>query len=309
MNQITRKRIGCTMLAALLLLLCGCSLISQVKESITTEQEEADKLLTQFMACVENNDVNGAASLGYDPQQVRNGFTSITDYWPAHAADEFELSGIHVTTSPDGSDGQRTVTDVVYLVHGQDQDYQVQFGICRDSTSSGITYFNVASVQDLLDNGITPEVNTSKHAKKSIGQWCFTGFWILSCILCLVTVIDIVRKKPKLWGLWILCALVFFGFFFDKGPSGIHLGIRFGLLNSSEWTRLSNGTNHYQLCLPFGAVLYWILRGTLLKKKNAPAYAVPVQPVPAQTIAPQAVPTEASPEGQPEPEQTADQSE
>ena len=116
-------------------------------------------------------------------------------------------------------------------------------------------------------------VETSKFpvAKKSLGQWCFTAFGILSYILCLVTIVDIIRKKPKLWGLWILCALAFLGPQLTTSPNGFQVGVRFGILNLSQWTRHLNETNHFELCFPIGAIIYWCRRRQLLAKKSGPA--------------------------------------
>ena len=118
---------------------------------------------------------------------------------------------------------------------------------------------------------------------------------ILCCIFCLVTIIDIIRKKPRLWGLWILAALFFFGALIEKGPNSLHTGIRLGLLSESGWAKFLDGTNRYQLCLPVGAIAYWIDRKRLLKKKEAPAYAVPVQPAPAQPAPVQPAPAQPAP--------------
>ena len=295
MTSTMFKRFGCLILALLLLLLCGCSLIGRVKETATAKQEEMDDLLVQFMTCVQNNDVMGAASLAYDPIEMQRTFSTITDYWPVKSTDTYEACGLNYHTNISNGDQSFRETRAVYKVHSDGEDYQVIMITRSDADGDGIVSFNVVRVDDLIEAGIEPETSQFPVAKKSFGQWCFTAFWILSCIACIVTIIDIVRKKPRLWGLWILCALFFFGFSLNKGPNNLNFGVKFGLLNSTEWVRTMDGSNYYQICAPLGAIIYWIRRKSLLKKKTAPAYAVPMQNAPMQTPPVQYTPAQYTP--------------
>ncbi len=292
MNLQRKKRFGCLALALLLLLLCGCQFIADMKQDLSAKQAEMDELLVKVMTCVENNDAQSASALAYDPQKMLEGFSAIASGWPVHATDPFEAAGLTINKNNNSETGPQTFTTAVYIIHCQDQDYQAQFSTCEDRSGSGLIGFNVKTVQSLIDNGIEPAGTNTPFAKKSFGQWCFTGFWILCCIFCLVTIIDIIRKKPRLWGLWILAALFFFGGLIEKGPNSLHTGIRLGLLSESGWAKFLDGTNRYQLCLPVGAIAYWIDRKRLLKKKEAPAYAVPVQPAPAQPAPVQPAPVQ-----------------
>lgn len=279
-----RKRFGCLVLALGMLLFCGCSLIRQSRETAAAKQAEADELLEQLMTCLQNNDVMGAAALAYDPVWMQRDFSSIRDYWPVKSTDVYEPCGLNYNINISNTEQNHSEVRAVYLVKSNAEDYQVVLVTRKDATAEGIVSFNVVRVQELIDAGIEPETSKFPVAKKSFGQWCFTVFWILACLFCIATIIDIVRKKPKLWGLWILGALLFIGFYLNKGPNSVHTGLRFGLFNSSEWTRFLDGTNHYQLCIPIGAILYWIRRRQLLKKKSAPAYAVPAASVSAQSV-------------------------
>ena len=295
MNLQRKKRFGCLALALLLLLLCGCSLIRQSMQNVKEKQAETDALLVQLMTCIQNNDVMGAASLFYDPMQMQQIFTPITDYWPAKSTDEFESCSFNYNISIPGKEQDHSDVRAVYRVNSNGEDYQVTMVTRRDADSESIVSFNVVRVQELIDAGIEPETSKFPVAKKSLGQWCFTAFWLVSCILCLVTIVDIIRNKPKLWGLWILCALAFLGPQLTTSPNGFQVGVRFGILNLSQWTRHLNETNHFELCFPIGAIIYWCRRRQLLAKKSGTAYAVPAQAVPAQTVPTQTVPTQPAP--------------
>ena len=104
MNLQRKKRFGCLALALLLLLLCGCSLIRQSMQNVKEKQAETDALLVQLMTCIQNNDVMGAASLFYDPMQMQQIFTPMTDYWPAKSTDEFESCSFNYNISIPGKE-------------------------------------------------------------------------------------------------------------------------------------------------------------------------------------------------------------
>ena len=267
-------------------------MINQAKETNAAKQAEMDDLLVQFMACVENNDVDGAASLAYDPSGAQFDLKALAEYWPVKSTDVFEPCGLSYNVKLPNQEQRSSDARAVYLVKSNSEDYQVIMITHSDASGDGIASVNVVRVQELIDAGIEPETSKFPVAKKSFGQWCFTIFWVLSCIFCLVTIIDIIRKKPRLWFLQILLALVFIGAYWIKGPSYARVGMRFGVLNSSGWTRYLDGTNHFELCFPFGAIFYWIRRKSLLKKE--PVFAVPAETVPAQAVPAEAIPTQAA---------------
>ena len=54
------------------------------------------------------------------------------------------------------------------------------------------------------------------------------------------------------------------------------MGIQLGLLRLSKWLKYADHRSIIQISFPLGAILYWCLRKTLMKKKAS--YAVPVDP-------------------------------
>ncbi len=278
MDKMRYRRIGCVFLAFLLLALCGCGLIRDTKASIDSATVEMDELLVQFMTCIENNDMEGAAALAYDGDALRRDFAALREYWPARSTDEYELKDLNVNRNIAGPEESNTTVRAVYLVKTGGEDYQVVLVKMRDANGDGLLSLKADRVQELMDHGEEPLTGHDPLPGKTLGQWCFVGLSVLCFLFCLFTVIDIIRKKPKLYGLWILIALVFFGGYLYRSAGGIQTGIRFGLLNASEWIRYYGGANRFQICLPFGAILYWCLRKNLLKQKIQ--YAVPADPPP-----------------------------
>lgn len=275
MKKTLLKRLCCIMLVLLILLLCGCSTLKNAKQALESHSQEIDDLLVEVMTCVENHDEQGAKALFYAVDQTWD-FEGITNYWPVHSTDPFEQRDLNYTKNISGKESQ-AITSAVYCVHSGSEDYQVTLVKQSDNNGSGIISFNVVSVQELLDAGIEPVGSKLPAANKTSGQWCFLVFWVLALVFVLITIIDIIRKKPKKYGLWIVLALVFIGFQFSAGANNVTTRFLFGILQKSQWVKSSNGTNTLQLSLPIGALIYWILRKTLLKKKENHTFAVPVE--------------------------------
>ena len=259
------RQIGCAALAFLMLLLCGCGLAGQNKQSRALVQAEMDELLVQFMTCVENNDLQGACALAYGPEQMPQYFPSIVKYWPARHDDPYEASGLEF-------DNARPDTDVmaVYLVRSGGEDFQVTMIYRRDDAGEGLVSLNAARIREMLESGRIPQALGQPIAEKSIGQWCFIGFWILMCLLCLLAIVDLIRTRPKLYPLWCLLCLVFVGVCVYSSIGGVSFVLRFGFLNASKWTRYPCGVDSYQVCLPIGAIVYWCRRlpGILLQRRQ-----------------------------------------
>ncbi len=277
MKKTLRKRLCCAVLAMLLIAaLCGCSMLKNTKEALESSKQEMDELLLQLMTCVENHDEEGAKALFYDNGGNAWDFDGVANYWPVHSTDSYEQRDLNYTKNISGKETQ-TITSAVYCVHSGSEDYQVTLVKQSDNNGSGIISFNVASVQELLDAGIEPVGSAIPAASKTLGQWCFLGFWVLMLVFALLTIVDIIRKKPKIYGLWILLALVFAGLSFTVGPNGIQLRFIFSLLQKSQWVKTLNGTNTLSLSLPLGAIIYWAMRKTLLKKKETHVFAIPAE--------------------------------
>ena len=95
MDRNMFKRIGCFILSLLLLSLCGCAGNRLSKEAA---QAEMDALLVQLMACVEKNDIEGACAIAYVPEQMRQEFPGIVNYWPARSTDPYEVSKLRISS-------------------------------------------------------------------------------------------------------------------------------------------------------------------------------------------------------------------
>ena len=273
MNHTMIKRIGCAILVILILTLCGCGLVRQAAESSAQQRAEMDDLLSRFMFCVESNDAQGAAKLAADPAQMLRDFPGIAAAWPARGSDQYTLRGTTVNISFPPTEDKQPELIYYYLVSSGGEDYQIALTVNSFHPEDGIVSIRADRIQDLIDAGIEPEGSKLPIARKTPVQWLLLVFWGLSVLFCIYTIIDVLRKKPRLYGLWILIALLYIGFSVNIGPSLFNFGTHVGLFRISKWIKYSDHRSVVQLFFPIGAILYWCLRKTLLKKKAK--YAVP----------------------------------
>ena len=229
-------RIVCAVLALVVLCLV-CVRLWQNKQIKASAQEEMDALLVQIMTCIENNDAVEADRLAYGPEQLRQVFPLIAKYWPAHHNDPYETSKLTVESDLFETRQHNVVIYAVYLVHTDGEDYQVIMSYRRDQEGDGLISLNASRIQELLDKGVIPQALGHTVAEKNFGQWCFTLLWLLCCLFSLYTVYHIFRKKPQLYGLWILLALVFFGALVYVNSRDFQIDLRLGLFSASRWTR------------------------------------------------------------------------
>lgn len=254
MFRVLFRRIGCALLAILLLCLCGCGLNQEEKQATEAVQAEMDELLVKFMTCIENGDAEGACALAYGPEQMQEEFLPIANYWPARSTDPYEASGLTASVNQDQDYSEYRA---VYLVKTGGEDYQVILVNRHDWNGEGITSLYAVRMRELIDSGSMPEATGRPIEGKTAGQWGFTAIWILSCLLCVLAIIHIIRVRPEMYGLWLLIVLPFVGVFVFKYPGGAQTSFRLGLFTSSKWIRYQNGMGFFQVCLPIGAIIYW----------------------------------------------------
>ena len=265
-------------LALLMFLLSGCSIINFVKEQANEQQAIPQSLLDQFMICVENNDMEGAAALCSDPDQMRRDFPGIAASWPVHSSDPYELTGM--ATSLDSQNPEETASFLsgktqmlevsTYRVHCSEGDYEVRLGVLFPfEEDSRIESFDVISVQELIDSGIEPAGTTFPPvAKKSAVQWLLLAYWVLSLGLGVFTIVDVIRKKQKLYGLWIAAILLYAVFYLNRNGMSFGGGMTLGILSPSYLLRYQGDVSRLQFSLPVGTILYWIFRNKLPKRAS-----------------------------------------
>ncbi len=288
MKKSIAKRILAAMLAIVLLLLCGCA-------SIEEGGAVLDEKLEAFMACIEANDKEGAAELAYNQEFGKNmhdAFDDIASHWPAKASDSYTRQSLNVTIRNGAKSYQGS-----YLVESGGESYIVDIAYAEDDNGAGITmlYANLGSEVAAA----TKPTGTMKTAAQNTPlQWSFLAVRLIFVGFAIFTIVDILRKKPRHYGLWILAAIFYLTVSLRLSGMNVNFHVTFGILASTEWLKYPDGLTNIVLGLPAGAIAYWCVRDSLLRQKAAKAAAEaawyaqfqpPVQPYQApEAVAPEA---------------------
>lgn len=139
----------------------------------------------------------------------------------------------------------------------------------------------------------TPTGTLQTAMENSPLQWCFLVFWLVCIGFAIFTIVDIIRKKPRYYGLWIVAAVFFLSVSLQLSESSLSNHWMLGILNQSQWLQYPNGANTFTIGLPVCAIAYWGMRNKLLCQKeeaqstqsNAPVpqvFAVPMEPTPSE---------------------------
>jgi len=263
MKKSILKRILALVMAAILLLLCGCASIKEGGAFL-------DGKLEQFMACIEANDKEGAAELAYNQELGKNmtdAFDGLAAYWPAKASDAYTRQSINVTIRNTAKIYQGS-----YLVESGGEEYIVDITYAEDENGVGITMLYANLSADVVA-ATTPTGTLQTAAENTPLQWCFLALWPICIAFVIFTIVDILRKKPRYYGLWIAAAVIFLSVSLQISDSNLHFNWLLAILNQSQWLQYPDGANTFTLGLPAGAIAYWCVRGSLLRQKAAKAAA------------------------------------
>ena len=277
MKKSILKKLLALMMAAVLLLLCGCG-------SLEEGGAVLDEKLEQFMACIEANDKAGAAALAYNQEfgaSVEDFFDDLAAYWPATAGDAYTRQSTNVTIR----NGTKFFKGQ-YLVESAGKSYVVDLAYTQDENGAGITML-YANLSEDLAAATTPSGTLQSAAENTPLQWVFLAFRLIFIGFVIFTIVDILRKKPKLYGLWVLAALFYLTLGLSLSETGVRFIFNIGILSATEWLKYPDGAIHIALGLPAGAIAYWCVRSSLLRQKAAreaamAAWQAQFQPVPQE---------------------------
>lgn len=259
------------MLVGVLLLLCGCASIGEGGAVL-------DEKLEQFMACIEAKDKEGAAELAYNQEfseNMKDAFDDLAAYWPARAGDAYTRQSINATIR-----NAAKIYQARYLVETGSEEYIVDIAYAEDENGAGITMLHANLSADVVA-ATTPTGTLKSGAQNSPIQWCFQAFRLIFVGFAIFTIVDILRKKPRYYGLWILAAIFYLTVSLRFSEMNVNFHLTFGVLSATEWLKYPDGVTTIVLGLPAGAVAYWCVRGSLLRKKAAwyAQFQPPVRPI------------------------------
>lgn len=213
-----------------------------------------DDQLTTFMEHLEKD--NREAALSMIHPSVRSEFNGtydqIREYWPVSRNDKFTLTYINVNISG----GIKTYRGT-YKVTSSGEVYHIDLTYIDNGAGKGISSFHVIS---------DAEYDEAENQQSVIPSSILLIIRLLIFGFMVFTIVDICLKKPRLYGWWIVLALICIG----AGIQFSNEEIRFSfLVNIFPSLFITNNTHltAYGMTLPVGTILYWCLRKILLRKK------------------------------------------
>lgn len=253
----------CALVLAVLVLCGGCSAALQGLENAEIRQS-TEAMLDALLA----NDFQAAYSLvgeSYTKEDFETRFTQMRGL--LGDADTYELKMLSIYTNYTISNGEkRSVVSSVYEM----------------TSESGRMIVNVRMV-DQIGLGsfyLTPYENTDYYLtgtldnmKDATGvQWGFLLLNVLAIGFTVFALVDCCRQEIKKKALWIL--LLILGFV-SLGATIYSTGFRFNmnlgwLTAYSALIRYGSGTVMLRLMLPVGAIIYFVMRRSLLKQSAPP---------------------------------------
>lgn len=250
----------------LLLMLLPCCLLSGCLS--LRQNEQITQQLQQIITALNEDNADQIYQFMYPGLVTREDFDSAYEdirlTWTKSADYAIKLNTISVQQNFSSS-GASQLCQAQYCVFNDELSYTITLTYLSDSNGSGLSQLDLtANTTPVLISG-----SLMTFMENSPVQWFMLILTILEYIFILLTIIDILRKRPRLFGVWIGAALTFFCFRVLITPKGFQAGGGLLFFPLSFFKIYSDGARNFALAIPAGAVAYWCLRKKLLAKKAA----------------------------------------
>lgn len=254
-------------IVVLLLSVLLCCILSGCADFI--KSEEMDKEVVNFIEALNEDDADRIFQSMYPDVVTREEFDesyeAVRKLW--EKSDEYttKLNSINTRKNYTQS-GDFRICQAQYYVYTQAQDYTITFTYRSDDTGDGVYQFNlnVGAEPVLISGGFTTARENSAF------QWGLLVFSVLSYLFIIATAVDILRKRPRLFGVWLAASLTFLAFWIQIvqiAPANIRVGGNVCWFVFSALKMYSTGGGRCVFAIPVGAIVYWCLRRKLLSQK------------------------------------------
>ncbi len=241
MKKQKRTALLLCLLLVCLLFLTGCS----------AKNETLDAQLEQVLDVLDRGDEEAFVALFYPgiaPDSELHGFyAQFREVWTPLDREQIKLVSYNVQSSSNlnvHSSSGRKVFQGVYQLPREDELSLLEIIYVENEEGRGLTGLRMGQ--------------PAEGASGSPDVWQSVNL-VLCAVVIILTIIDVIRKKPVKFGWYIVIALIWFNFRF----------------------------NSFSLTLPLGSIIYWCLRKRLLREKELLTNAaVPYSPPEAEPPAP-----------------------
>lgn len=253
-----------TNVVTVLLSILLCCVLSGCSDML--KREDMDQELEHLIEALNEDDADAIFQAMYPGIVTREEFDesyeTVRRLWERSDGHTAKLRSINTKKNFNQS-GNSLVCQAQYYVYTQEQSYTITLTYRSDDIGEGIYRFdiNVGAEPVLISGGFT----TARE--NSALQWGLLVLSILSYLFIIVTVVDILRKRPRLFGVWIAAALTFIGFWIQAAPANFHIGGSVIWFVMSSFKIYSGGFRKFIFAIPVGAIVYWCMRRKLLSRK------------------------------------------
>ena len=233
------------------------------------KNERMDEMIEQLIIALNEDDADQIFQSMYPDAVTREEFDAlyegISERWEKSDSYTFKLNSINTNKSINNS-GDTIICKAQYYVYTENDNFTFNITYRSDDKGEGLYAFDImhGTIPVLISGGFT----TAKE--NSTPQWGALIFGVLSYIFIIITIIDILRKRPRLYGIWLVAAMTFFAFQVQIVPGNLHMGGFVTWFAMSAFKIYSNKTCNFVFALPVGAVVYWFFRKKMLAQKCEP---------------------------------------
>lgn len=207
------------------------------------KHEKLDEQMALMVTALNEGDEAAFTALLYPGMEkeydLHELFIQLEEYWVPVSPEELSLVSFNIYTGTDGKSSQG-----MYAVPGNEKVNTLILAYAETDDGAGVSTIYLQQRD-----------GQKEAAGRSTPEWIWTGLFAAFQIL---TIVDILVKKPRKFGWYILLALFFFNFNL----------------------RLNGGA--FSLAVPLGAIVYWCLRKKLLWEKarqtKTPVSSAPLSP-------------------------------
>lgn len=254
-----KKRIVCLLFSILACcFLTGCGNL--------LKNEQMDREVERLIAALNEDDADRIYQSLYPGIVTREEFDesyeAIRKIWEKSYTHTKKLNAIN-TKKTMGNTGNSNICEAQYYIYTPDKFYTINISYLSDDIGEGMGGFYLQPGAEPMQ--ISGSFTTA--SENSVLQWVILIYATLSYLLIIITVVDILRKRPRLFGLWLVVVLAFFSFLLRKVPDNTYVSVGVNWFIMSSLKIYNNGSWILILAVPAGAVVYWCLRRRLLDRK------------------------------------------
>lgn len=241
-----------------------CIMMSNLfSKVVMAEQEDTDNMcknttsdqyLETFLDAIKNRDEVSAGELwpSHMVDSKKDVFSTLFDFWDGREISSYKK--LDETERPRSEEYPKGKT-YLYQIESGTEIFQAEFSIADNYEGKP----RIDSFHFLFNPEVTGTLSTWKQF--NMAQWLITFLAIGEIIVSFYIVINCLKKKPKLWGIWILFILLAYGGIAFDTVGGFKLTFYVYVLTLPKILNYQNLGIQIYFSLPIGAVIYWMKYG------------------------------------------------